>query len=132
MNSSIFSSDFWFNLRPEPLSRGFVIALVVIGILFVIGYIWSMKQKKNKKSWSKFYLKLENFYLTNFILAFVLAFINEQMIPIFSAKFILGIWVLWMLIWLGLIIAKYFGTKNRQQELAEEKKFAKYIPKKSK
>jgi len=127
----LFSLDYWFNTRPELLSRSAVLALVLVGL--VCAYlIYLAKNKQKNKDYSKgLWYRLENFAISNLALSWIMALCYHQGIPFFSAKFWLPLWLLANALYLFFLLKKFKKLPNRLEQIQQEKDFKKYIPKKA-
>jgi drug/metabolite transporter (DMT)-like permease len=126
----ILSWSFWFNSRPEPLSslsqNGILVFAVLMVAMFII--IKIITGRKQKTIYYKFWLKLASFGLTNAILGFLFWFFSFEMIPMLSAKFLLALWGIMMIIWTVFLIKYLRRIPKRREIIQKEKEFKKYIP----
>ncbi len=125
---NLLTLNYWFTLRPESLIpvamklfAGFIILLIAMIIITSIA-------KKKGKLYRRFWQKLNNFALTNFILGLVFIFFNYESIAFFSARFWLGLWVIGMIIWLVFIFINLKTIPKRKKVLDKEQEFNKYLP----
>jgi len=127
---SIFSWSFWFNFRPEPLSALSQNLILAFAILMVAMFVFTkiIISRQPKTIYYKFWLKLANFGVTNAIFGFLFWFLSYEMVPILSAKFLLGIWGIIMIIWIVMLLKRLKKIPERRAEIEKEKEFKKYIP----
>lgn len=123
--------DYWFNTRPELLSKIGVAVLVVVGLAccYLI-YLAKVKQKNKDYSRALWY-RLENFAITNAVLSFLMALCYYQGIPFLSAKFWLLLWIIINVVYLNWLYRKFKKIPARLEKIKQEKEFKKYIPKKA-
>lgn len=126
--TNLLTWRFWFTLRPEtltPLSQkifiGFLIALAVFAFLIAL-----IKRKNSVYRGS--FKNLYSFCLSNAFIGLILLFFNYEMVPFFSARFWIAIWVIVMIVWLGFIIKKLKNIPLQKKQREHEKEINKYIP----
>lgn len=134
--SAIIKPAYWFDLTPAPLATlTESIVFVVFALLIVSGVafrIWG-RQKKVDRFLSRLFHDLARLVITMGCLGFVLLFFSFEQIRLLGARFWYLFWGLGFLIWLGLILYKYFKVAPRerlQEELRHQRE--KYLPKKKK
>jgi Mn2+/Fe2+ NRAMP family transporter len=77
----LFSLDYWFNTRPELLSRSAVLALVLVGLACAY-LIYLAKNKQKNKDYSKsLWYRLENFAISNLALSWIMALCSHHPTP---------------------------------------------------
>jgi hypothetical protein len=126
--SNLFTLAYWFNLRPAPFGEHtkIIIAAVVVLLAALFTFLKIMKDKGyNNKMW----LSVADFCIANIILACLLLFFSIELVPVFSAKFWLVIWLAEMIFWLVLIAKRVKRSKVRQVNEAKEQEIKKYLPK---
>jgi small-conductance mechanosensitive channel len=126
--STLFTSTFWFNLRPGSMSGlprnifiGLIIALVIAAIVLLIA-------KKKKGIYRKLFSSLYNFCLSNMIIGVMLLFFNYEIVPFFSARFWYLIWLVVSILWLINIIKTLKKIMSRQKEQTTVDEIKKYLP----
>jgi uncharacterized membrane protein len=125
-----FRLTYWFNLRPQPIGLHTEVYFLIFCAVLIALYIFiKVKRKKEKKFSSRLYRSLADFSLTNAIVAFLLVFANWQMIPIVIMKLWLGVWLAEMIFWGWLMFSRLQKTKDRKEDLEQQKVIKKYIPK---
>lgn len=126
--TNLLNWDFWFSLNPGPLTPvnqkifiGLIIFLAVAAILILM-----IKRKGGiyKGVLNSLYL----FFLSNTLIALIIFFFNYELIPFFSARFWLAIWVLAMIIWKFFIFRKLRLIPLRKKTQDQEKELKKYLP----
>lgn len=126
--SNLLTLSYWFNLRPDqltPLAQKLFIAFFVILIILTI--ITAILKKKGSL-YRGFLKRLYNFGLSNSLIALLFLFFNYEIIPFFSARFWLGLWVIMMLIWLYAILKSLTKIGLQKKQLAKERELKKYLP----
>ncbi|MFH0840752.1 MAG: hypothetical protein V1865_02105 [bacterium] len=128
--NNLLTLSFWFNSRPEPLTALFQNLILVFAILMIALFILTkiITNRKPKTIYHKVWLKLATFSLSNAILGFLLWFFSYEMVPVLSAKFLLGLWGIGIIVWIILIIKQIKKIPQRREQIAKEKEFKKYIP----
>jgi hypothetical protein len=119
---------YWFNSRPEPLSKqGINILLLVVVVLLIIvlaqylGFFYRLKISR------KLIHKITTFCFTNALIGIFVAFLNYELIPYLRARVIYIIWGVIVLVW----IWKLLPLKKRQTETtnsSREQEIKKYLP----
>lgn len=125
---NLLTLNYWFALRPEsliPLAFRLFVGLIVL--LIIITIIASINKKK-KRLYRRFWRKTHAFAFTNTILGLILIFFNYESLPFFSSRFILGLWVLGMLVWIVFILMSLKVIPEKKEELAREQEYKKYLP----
>lgn len=126
--SNLLTLQYWFNLRPDQLTplaqKIFIAFFIVLIILTVITAIL----KKRSSIYRGFLKRLYNFGLSNSLIALIFLFFNYEIIPFFSARFWLGLWVIMMLIWLGFILKSLTKIGLQKKRLEQERELKKYLP----
>lgn len=124
----LFSLSYWFNLRPESLSRvgqTFFIGLLSLFLLIIIVVFISRKRAGRYRGFLK---RISNFSFGNLIIGGFLLFFNYEIIPFFSARFWLAVWGIIMLIWLYFIAKSLKKIKTPQGTPSKEDEIKKYLP----
>lgn len=126
--NNLLTWQFWFNLKPEPLvpfAQKSLIALIIVLLILTIALAIL---KKKGGIYRGFLKRLYNFSLSNTLLSLIVFFFNYEMIPFFSARFWLGLWILMMLIWLIFITKNLGKISIQKKELEHEQELKKYLP----
>jgi len=126
--NNLFSLTFWFNLRPAPFGHYSKLAMATFIILLVAFFVY-LKIMKDRGYKSRMWSNLADFTLTNLILACILMFFSLELVPFFSAKFWLLLWLAEIITWLTLIFKRIKSSKAKKEELEKEKIIKKYLPK---
>ncbi len=126
--TNLLTWDFWFNLNPGPLTVlnqkifiGLLIAFVALAIFVLI-------IKRSGGIYRGFLNRLYGFYLANTVIGLVLFFFNYELVPFFSARFWLALWLGVMIIWLFFIIKKLRLIPLQKKEQEQVKEMKKYLP----
>lgn len=125
----IFNLNFWFNTRPAPFSYSSKIAMGLF-IILMVAFFAFLKIMKDKGYNNKFWLNLNDFLLTNIVIAICLLFFSLELVPFLSAKFWILLWLAEMIIWLVMIVKKLKKSKIKKLEEEKTKHLKKYLPKK--
>lgn len=126
---NLFSSDFWFNLRPGRLIPAFQNLLIGFIIIMVALAIIAFILKKNKKNlYFRFWERILTFTCTNTLIGLVLWFFNHEMITLLSARFWYPLWLVGMIVWLVFIVKFAITIPEKKKKIAEERAYEKYIP----
>lgn len=126
----LFTLSTWTNFRPGPLSflHQQIFGGVVIG--FLVLYIATLLIRKNKKKgiYRKFWININNFFISNTIIgAFFWFFVYEE-IPFLASRFWLLIWGAIMIFWLILAFKELKIIPKKKEEKMRQREFEKYIP----
>ncbi|MFA5023904.1 MAG: hypothetical protein WC523_03030 [Patescibacteria group bacterium] len=126
--TNLLTLSYWFNLRPETLIPagqkcflGFIILLGVLALLIALF-------KKKGGIYRGFLKRLYGFSLSNALIGLILLFINYEMVPFFSARFWLALWIIIMLIWLIYILKNLKTIPAQKKNREAEKELKKYLP----
>jgi len=125
----LFTFNYWFNTRPNPISGLSESLLAFFIILFIVLTIIA-KIKTNKKQiiYSKIWDKIFIFSLTQSIFGVLLFFFNYQMVPILMSRFWFLLWLIMILVWCYILFKQIKKIPERKETIAKEKEFKKYIP----
>jgi len=125
---NLLTLSYWFNLRPETLVPyaqktfiGLIVLFIVLALLIII-------IKKRSGIYRGFFKRLYSFFWSNALIGLVLFFFNYEVVPFFSARFWLGLWLLLMIAWLILILKKLKTIPRQKKQLEQEKKLKQYLP----
>lgn len=125
---NLLTWDFWFTLRPESLipatKKLFIIVLIAFAL---IAFLIALFKRKSGR-YRGFFKSLYNFFLSNAIIGFILFFFNYEMIPFFSARFWVALWLITMLIWLFFILKKLRKIPLNKEGGEKEQEIKKYLP----
>ncbi len=119
---------YWFNSRPEPLSKQdlniillVVVIFVVIGIASYIGIFSRLTISR------RIIAKITTFTFVNAFIALLVVFLNYELIPYLRARIIYIIWVVAIIIWIyNLIPRKRKHPENIDS--SREAEIKKYLP----
>ncbi len=110
--------------------RAIIILAVIFGFIVAIGVVSKMMETHIKDDLKiKAYRRIFNLGLTMGILGYVYMFFAWQGVTLLSARFLLIIWLVVLLIWLGFII-KYLtlDVPKLRKNINDRRNFEKYIP----
>ena len=126
--TNLLTWSFWLSLRPEnltPLSQqifiGFLILLAALAVFIAL-------IKRGVGIYRGFLKRLYGFCLGNAVIGLLLFFFNYEMVPFFSARFWLAIWIIVMAAWLFFIIKKLKTIPLQKKEQEKNKELKKYLP----
>ncbi|MHB8903645.1 MAG: hypothetical protein ACYC40_00885 [Patescibacteria group bacterium] len=125
---NLLTWQFWFNLRPDPLIPIVQKSLIALFLILVILTVVTAIFKKRSSIYRGLLKRLYNFYLSNSIIALLFIFLNYEMIPFFSARFWLGLWILMMIFWLFFILKNLKKINTGKKELEQAQELKKYLP----
>lgn len=126
--TNLLTWNFWFSLNPgslTPLNQTIFIGVI---IAFIALTIFVLIIKRRGGIYRGFLNSLYNFYLGNAIIALILFFFNYELVPFFSARFWLALWVLTMLAWFAFIFKRLKKIPQQKKAQEEEKEIKKYLP----
>lgn len=126
--NNLITWHFWFNLRPAALLPLFLNFLYALSLLLIVGCIIAYFLKAKSGIYNGFWSKAFNFSLTNGLIGAFLAFVNYELVPFFSARFFLLLWVLSMILWLYFIILNLKTIPEKALKLKKEQEYRKYLP----
>ena len=127
--SNFITLSYWFNLRPDmliPLGQDLFIGLVVaLAVLMaILGIV-----KRGGGLFRRFFRRLYNFSLANFLIGLIFLFFNLETVPFFEARFWLLLWLIEMIVWLVYVFRDLKNIPDKKRQLAKDQEFNKYIPK---
>lgn len=128
--SNLFTYSYWFTNVPEmgaPALWGQAIfyALLVAGS-FGIEY-WILI-KKPDRFLSRVLRKIKTLVITMGIIGFVFLFFRYEYIPLFSRRFMYGVWILMAGVWVGFLVAECKKLPKRRQDAEEVDRIKRYLP----
>lgn len=125
---NLLTLQYWFTLRPEPLTSQ-ANWLLVAGILFLILLSALLLWLKSRKSlYRGIFKRLYGFSLSNAIIGLFLLFFNYENAIFFSARFWLLLWLIIMIIWIIIILKSLRKIPAQKRELSQSEVFKKYLP----
>jgi len=126
--NNLFTWNFWFATKPgalmpwaQKLFIGFIVLLAILALLIAI-------KKKKGGIYRGLLKRLYGFFFGNALIGLILLFFNYELVPFFSARFWLGLWVIGMLIWLILILRNLRSIPEKKRQSDQEKELKKYLP----
>lgn len=126
--TNLLTWRFWFTLRPEALvpssQKMFIGFLIICAILAVILAL----VKRRGGIYRGFFNRLYSFFISNAFIGFILFFFNYEMVPFFSARFWIGIWVITMIVWLVFVFKRLKSIPLHKKQQEQEKELKKYLP----
>ncbi|MGI6373784.1 MAG: hypothetical protein ACOX0C_00305 [Patescibacteria group bacterium] len=124
----LFSLNYWFNLRPQPLSSVGQTLFIILLAVFVLTIVGILVANKKLGSYRGLFRRISDFSVGNLIIGLILFFLNYETIPFFSARFWLLIWGIVMIVW-AVFIVKFFRKINASRgEGSKAAEFEKYLP----
>ncbi len=125
---NLLTLSYWFSLRPEsliPLAQKLFIAFIIFlaALAVVIALI-----KRKGGIYRGFLNRLYTFSLSNALIGLILLFFNYELVPFFSARFWLGLWVIIMIAWLITILRSLKAIPTQKKQREEELARKKYLP----
>ena len=125
---NLLNLQYWFNLRPEPLSllpqRLFIAGLIIMIVAAIL--IAILKNRGGiYRGWLK---KVYSFCLSNASIGLILFFFNYEFVPFLSARFWLGLWVIIMIVWIFYLVRSLKNIPKMKEKAAQEKEMKKYLP----
>ena len=125
---NLLTLTYWFNLRPEPLLpyayKTLVAGLIILAVLAII----TAFLKTRNSLYRGLFKRLYSFFLANTLLGLLVLFFNYELVPFFSARFWIGLWILTMIIWLFLILKGLRAIPANKKQIEKERELKKYIP----
>ncbi len=127
--NNLLTLSYWLNMRPGNLhfSGMIVFLLLILGFISII-FLFKIFKKRKNNIYFKTWRGLDNFAITNLILALFLLFFEYEEVYIFSARFWLLLWGASMVIWLLFIFRDYRKIPEIKKEYAKKEEINKYIP----
>jgi len=125
----LLTLHFWFNYYYMPLSGRAKIMMLIFAGLLVLGVVVMSFLKKKKDSYLKLRQSLLNFFISNLIVATILAFFIYEEVPFFSSHFWFLLWLIEMAIWAWSLFKAFRKIPATLKRAAEQKNFSKYLPK---
>ncbi len=119
---------YWFNSRPEPLSKQdlhiVLLIAVILSVIGIAGYIGSLSRLKIS---NRIISKITSFCFTNAFIALCIAFLNYELIPYLRARVIYAIWAIFAIIWIYKILP-FKRKKAQHTDSSREAEIKKYLP----
>lgn len=125
---NLLTVNYWFSLRPEsliPLAQKLFIAFIIF--LAVLAVVIALIKRKGG-IYRGFLNRLYTFSLSNALIGLVLIFFNYELVPFFSARFWLGLWIIIMIAWLVAILRGLKAIPAQKKQKEEELARKKYLP----
>ncbi|MFH0892173.1 MAG: hypothetical protein V1867_05325 [Candidatus Falkowbacteria bacterium] len=127
--SNFLSIKFWLNTRPEALSTiSFKVFVIFIGAMLVGAFISYLVKNRKKSLYTKIWQRFSSFFLTNFFLGLMFLFFTYELIPFLSARILVLLWAIGMLVWFVFIMRHILTIPKIKEEKEKEQEFKKYIP----
>lgn len=126
--NDFFSPSFWINRSPGMFSSISGKILIGIIILFVLLAIASLILKNKKDFYQSLWGKTFALFIANALIGGALYFFRQQIIPFLSSRIWIGLWVVGMIAWAGLIVFYAKKLPDKKKQLDKEKEFKKYLP----
>lgn len=135
---SLFLSDYWFTF-PTSLVRDTVIMyLIVLGVMFLLGIVLKViSGKVGLRGFVKGVLsRFGNLAISGAVIGGIFLFFRYEYVPVLSFRFWFGLWALWMVVWVAMIIKYWFvRSKKYRNEIAngvDRERIEKFLPKRKK
>ncbi len=126
MINQLLSPSFLFNPRPDYYQASFVPALVVFGLVFLVGVSLSFIQKLANRSWRD---PLAQWFRWLGFSGLLLLVSRNQQLPILAMPFLWVLVVIGFLLWLGYIWRELKRhTPNLEEQTKRYHTFEKYLP----
>ncbi len=126
---NLFTFNFWFLTRAELTVFAYWFLVIFVFSLSVAWiYIQMTKSRWKKNFWRKSMDSLSGLLIFNFLAGLYLWLVNDQLIPILSARIWFIVWGVEMFCWGFFIKRDFFKAKAKQAEFAATKDLKKYIP----
>jgi len=125
---NLFTWSFWFKTNPGalmPWAQKLFIALIIL--LAIAALIIALIKKKGG-IYRGLLKRLYGFCLGNAIIGLILLFFNYELVPFFSARFWLGLWIITLIVWLILVLKNLRVIPEKKKQSDQEKEFKKYLP----
>lgn len=126
--NNLLTWRYWFTLRPEALTPiaqklflGFLALLALLAVITVL-------IKRQGGLYRGFLKSFYGFCLGNAIIGLTIFFFDYELIPFFSARFWVGLWIISMLVWLVFVIKKLKKIPLQKKEIEEKEEIKKYLP----
>jgi len=99
--------------------------MIVGGVLFSIITYW-LKSRGGfyRRLWGKCF----NFLIANSLVALLLFFFDQELIPVFSARYWYLIWLVCAIAWLVFIVLHFKKMPAIKRELNADQLYKKYLP----
>ena len=124
-----FSLSYLFNMRPDSLHFAGMMAFFIAILIFIaIIFLFTIAKKRKNNIYFRVWRALNNFAITNLVLALFLLFFEYEGIYMFAARFWLILWALSMFVWLIFIFREFKKIPAIKEEHEKNKEFNKYIP----
>jgi len=125
---NLFTLNFWFNYYPlEMLPASKMVFTVLVALLLGASIIFFLIRKRNS-----LYRRWYGFFSANAIIGVIFWFFNFQLVPFWSARIWLLLWLLGMVWWALSILKRYQQALRRRSEALINGQNDKYLPKSKK
>lgn len=126
--TNLLTWQFWFTIRPESLSSlaqnlfiGFLVLLAVLAIFLAL-------IKRRSGIYRGLFKRLYNLCLSNAIIGLLFIFFNYEMVPFFSARFWLALWIIEMVVWFIFVLKRIKKIPKLKKQTDHENELKKYLP----
>ncbi len=127
--SKFLSLSYWFNMHPGSLHyKAIIFFAVIIVFSIAIVFLFNIVKKRKNNVYFKIWRGFSNLSIMNIIVALFLLFFEYEEVYIFSARFLLLIWLTAVAIWLFFIFKDYQKIPVIKEQYAKEEEYKKYIP----
>lgn len=126
---NFFSLAYWLDSRPpimEGLEYSLYLSLILAFLIMAVGFGLAMRYKKS--IFKRVFASISTFGWSNLFLGLVYLLFRQEAIPYLSARVLVFLWGIGVLIWLAFIIKKAKKIPELKKAKQEEEVFRKYIP----
>jgi amino acid transporter len=124
-----FSSAYWLDMNPEELHiSGSIVFLLLVLIFSGLIFLFNLAKKRKNNIYFKIWRRINNFSITNLVIAAMLWFFEYEGPYVLSSRLWLIFWILSMMIWIYFIFKDYKKIPERRKEIEREREYQKYIP----
>ncbi|KKR48920.1 MAG: hypothetical protein UT86_C0002G0095 [Candidatus Magasanikbacteria bacterium GW2011_GWC2_40_17] len=128
---NIFSLSYWFSQTPLLGSAAFWVMLIIFGLFLLAAIILKvLSQSPHYDVFARRGLKKISRLLGWMgVWGLIIVFFRYEFTPILSRRFMLGLWIIGLVVWLVFIV-KYFLkiVPKRMAEKLEKERLNKYLP----
>jgi len=126
-----FNPSHLFNLRPQAMEiKAIIILAVIFGLTIIAGIVAKIMSSKIKDGLKlKAYRRMYHLGLSMGIIGLVYLFFAWQGVTLLSARFLILIWFIVLVVWIGFIV-KYLikDVPKLRNNIEKQRNFEKYIP----
>ena len=128
MIKNILNLNYWFDLKPLYFSdKSEKLFLIILLLLLIIGIITFIKKQK-KGFYRGLYKKIYTFSSSSFIIGLLILFLRYERATFLSARFWMGLWFIYMIIYILYLINALKKIPDSISKFKEEEEKKKYLP----